>query len=124
MDTTLLSILAEKGNGVFQQVTSPEQIPQVYGYAIGNITTVVARDLNIHIEVIGNTVPCEISKRYTKEGAENFSFPTLSQKEQKDLIFLLKPQYTTLLESSNHILIEVYLNYTENDGTKCPIKGI
>lgn len=121
LDTALLSRLAEQGKGCFQPITRPEQIKQVFGYAIGNITTVVARDLTVKVNTMSSSIICDISKLYTKEGEDSFSFPHISKGEQKDLIFLLKPRYNRLYQPTRCEPVSISISYTENDGTKADI---
>jgi len=118
LDTGLLSDLADLGKGYFQHVTSPNEIQHVFGYAIGTITTVVARNLIVNIEDVPCSVAWDVKCKYIKKGADQYSIPTISQGEQKDLIFLLKPHYGDLAQCIACIPLCVHLSYNEEDGTK------
>ena len=117
LDSQLLEALANTRKGEFQHITEAQQIPEVFNFALGNITTVVARNLRVSIALLPSNVPCELAKIYTKEKNNIFELPDLHANEQKELIFLLKPAHQALLRNVSFPAVQVDLSYTDNDDT-------
>jgi len=115
LDSRLLEALASQGNGQFQHITKGEQIPVVFSYALGNIISEVATELQVTLELKVCKVPCKILKIYSKEGGDTFSIPALHANEQKELVFLLKPQVIALANKTLLLPVEVSLTYKGKD---------
>ena len=111
LDSRLLETLATQGSGQFQHVTMNGQIPQVFNYALGNIISEVATEVQAVLEVKACKVPCKVTKIYSKEGSDTFLIPVFHANEQKELVFLLKPQVCSLANKSTLLPVEVTLTY-------------
>lgn len=111
VDSRLLETLATQGSGQFQHITMNDQIPQVFNYALGNIISEVATEVQVVLEMKSCKVPCKITKIYSKEGSDTFLIPVFHANEQKELVFLLKPQIVSLAKKSQFLPVEVTLTY-------------
>ena len=119
LDSRLLEVLADRGKGQFHYITKEEQISQVFAYALGSATSVVARNVTVTISNIpGCKVPCNIIKVYSKECANMFILPDIHANEQKELIFLLKPHYLQLPKNIQTPAVQIVLNYIDNGGVE------
>ena len=118
LESKLLEALPSISNGQFHHITANEQIEQAFALTVCSATSVVARKLNVSLRLLSSKVPCDITKIYAKEAGNMFVLPDLHANEQKELVFLLKPHYIDLVKQVNNPVVEVNLNYEDNEGTE------
>jgi len=117
IDTETLQVLSERSNGVFQRISSPEEIQCAFVSACRSITRVVARDLRISMNVLAGSVPCDIVKVYSEDGVGFFQ-PKLGAGQQVSFIFVLKPRYTLLTSPVRFPTVQVTLTYKDSEGAE------
>jgi len=118
LDTPLLEEIANKGNGAFFHVTSPEDISKTFAYIFGGLTSVVARNITVEIQAKDGKVPCMIDKVYSKDGSSTFHLSDISANQRKDLIFFLKPSCIDLQTSTQFPVVLSTVTYFTTDGTE------
>ena len=118
LDSKLLEALASIGKGQFFHITQHDQIPQVFALAICNATSVVARKLTVSMRLLSGKVNCDITKIYAKNAANVFELPDIHANELKELVFMIKPHHEYLEKQVAYPVVEVNLNFEDNDDTE------
>lgn len=115
VDKHFLKKLTYEFRGEYYQLNNIDQMQSVVSLALGNLTSVIARDLEVNLETLDSQVPCDVIKVYSTDGTKRFIFPSLEIKEQRHLIFLLRPCYKTLHKDLRCLSVKVELSYIDNE---------
>ena len=116
LEFTLLKDLAKEGKGRFYHVTQQEQIPDIFTKSISYATTVVARDIHVNLTPLSKGMPCEITRIYATVGDTGIKLHDIHVNDRKELVFLLKPLYIDLTRPISCPVLDVSLNYIDNEG--------
>jgi hypothetical protein len=118
LDTDLLKALAAQGKGQCCFIKEQSQIAAALRSTICAISAVVAKEISVSLRVKAKDVPCEITRYYPKGTASPITLDVFHANEKKDIVFLLKPLYSSINKPIGLPTVEVTVNYTENDGSK------
>lgn len=88
---SLLGALACQFSGQYSSLNSGQSCT----LAPEDLTTVIARDLEINLQVVDQRVPCDITKIYSADGTNRLA-QSLKITEEKYLLFVLQPSAMTL----------------------------
>ena len=88
-DSELLGDVAHISNGGFYFVESPDDIRHSFAYCLGEILSVVARDLKVSLQVQPCQIPFSIGKVYSECTTSNFRMPNLASGSSKEAVFVL-----------------------------------
>jgi hypothetical protein len=117
LDVYMLEEVARKGNGVFSHINSPDDIQKSFALSFGELTSVVARDIQVEINTLPCKMSCTLGKIYSKDGSENFHLIDIIANQRKELIFFLVPPYLDLKASTQLAVARATIKYVANDGT-------
>lgn len=117
VERQLLETLAHKSRGKYYHLNHIEEIVPAFALALGNLNAVIARNLEVDLEALDSNVPCDITKIYSMDGTNRFTLSSLSNSQEINLIFLLKPRYQKLHEDQRCQTIKAQLKYIDNEGT-------
>ena len=88
-DSELLGEIAHIRNGGFYYVEEPEDIRHAFSHCLGEILSVVARDIRVSLVVQPCPIPFHISKIHSECGTVNFRLPNVSSGTTKEAVFVL-----------------------------------
>jgi hypothetical protein len=115
VDENLLKALAFHSKGEYYHLNSQEEIGAAFALALRNLISMVARNLEVNLEVYDSNVPCYIQV-YSTDGAKRFTLPNLSVSQELGLVFLLTPYHKTLVAPERCPTIKAQLTYTDCEG--------
>lgn len=88
-DSELLGDIAHIKNGGFYYVEEAEDIRHAFSHCLGEILSVVARDIRVSLLVQPCPIPFTLSQVHSECGTMNFRMPNISSGTSKEAIFIL-----------------------------------
>lgn len=88
-DSELLGDIAHIKNGGFYYIEESEDIRHAFSHCLGEILSVVARDVKVALIIQPCPIPFALSKVHSECGTVNFRMPNLSSGTTKEAIFIL-----------------------------------
>ena len=89
-DSELLGDIAHIKNGSFHFVEEPEDIRHSFSHCLGEILSVVARDVKVSLVLQPCPIPFYIGKVHSECGTVNFRLPNVSCGTTKEAVFMLE----------------------------------
>ena len=86
-------------------------------HALQGLTTIVASDLVLKLDLSEVTTPCAITKAYESDILDEFHVPFMTVNQLKDLLFLLQPLKQAFTYQSRISTVQAVLTYTDCGGT-------
>ena len=88
-DSELLGDIAHLSNGGFYYVEEPSDIRHSFAYCLGEILSVVARDIKVSLQVQPCPLPISIGRVYSECTTSNFRMPNIASGTTKEAVFIL-----------------------------------
>ena len=88
-DSHLLGDIAHIKNGGFYYIEEPEDICHAFSHSLGEILSVVSRDIKVSLVLLPCPIPFSLSKVHSECGTVNFRLPNLSSGTTKEAVFEL-----------------------------------
>ena len=89
-DSELLGEIAHIKNGSFHFIEEPEDIRHSFSHCLGEILSVVARDVKVSLAVQPCPIPFSIGKVHSECGTINFRLPNITCGSSKEAVFILE----------------------------------
>ena len=116
-----LTALANLSGGVYSHITTLDEIQQAVGTAINCIEHYIARRLQVGLFSNPNGMSCEIVKLHFGKTSNIITFPSISQNEEINFTFLLRPECTTLSQPTQYSILQACLTYQGQEEIPCSI---
>jgi Mg-chelatase subunit ChlD len=113
VDFDQLERLAKAGRGTFYHIGCLDHIKKAFTHALQGLTTIVASDLVLKLDLSQVTTSCAITKAYESDTLDEFHIPFITVNQQKDLIFLLQPLKQSFTYQSRISTVQAVLTYTD-----------
>lgn len=111
-DSELLGEIAHIRNGGFYYVEEMEDIRHAFAHCLGEILSVVARDVRVSLVMQPCPIPFAISKVHSECGTVNFRLPNVSSGTTKEAVFVLSfPPCRIALEDCKITPIRAYVSF-------------
>ena len=88
-DSELLGDIAHIKNGGFYYVEESQDIQYAFSHCLGEILSVVARDIRVSLVIQPCPIPFSLTKVHSECGTVNFRMPNMSSGTTKEAIFVL-----------------------------------
>ena len=118
LDCQSLQALVSETHGGFFPLTSPEQTDQIYAFALGRNNSLVASDLQLTLTAQAGKVPCELIRVYTEDGSPTIRLGELHMGQERNFVFLLKPQLRELTGPVRCQAVKAALSFKDREGTE------